>query len=272
MIDHPVSPHHFVATLTRYRDLIGRLVRRDFSAKYRGSMLGVVWAVVTPLLMVTVFVFVFGVVFQARWGSESMPRASFTVTFLLGMMVHGIFAEALARAPSAVLGNPAYVKKVVFPLEILPVVIVLNALVSAAIGLTIVLIIHLLLSGTVEPTLVLLPLVLAPYVLTVLGFVYFVGSIGVYFRDISHIIGLVTLASMFMAPIFYPIAAVPEAFRTLLYLNPLTFPVEQARAVALYGQAPDWLGLGIYTAVGVAFAWLGFAWFQKTRRGFADVV
>jgi homopolymeric O-antigen transport system permease protein len=272
MINHPISPHHFVAILGRYRDLIGRLVVREFSAKYRGSMLGVIWAVVTPLMMVTVFVFVFGVVFQARWGSESTPKASFTVTFLLGMMVHGIFAEALARAPSAVLGNPAYVKKVVFPLEILPVVIVLNALVTAAIGLAIVLIIHLVLSGTVEPTLPLLPLVLAPFVLMVLGLVYFVGSIGVYFRDVSQIIGLVTLASMFMAPIFYPIAAVPEAFRTLLYLNPLTFPVEQARGVALYGQAPDWSGLAIYTAAGAGLAWLGYAWFQKTRKGFADVI
>lgn len=272
MIDHPTSLHHFVATLARYSDLIGRLVRRDFSAKYRGSMLGVIWAVVTPLLMVTVFVFVFGVVFQARWGSESTPTASFTVTFLLGMMVHGIFAEALARAPSTVLGNPAYVKKVVFPLEILPVVIVLNAVISATIGLAIVLILHLALSGAVQPTLVLIPFVLAPFVLTILGLVYFVSSIGVYFRDISHIIGLVTLASMFMAPIFYPIAAVPEAFRTLLYLNPITFPVEQTRAVALYGQAPNWQGLAIYTAVGVLFAWLGYVWFQKTRKGFADVV
>ena len=105
-----------------------------------------------------------------------------------------------------------------------------------------------------------------------LGLVYIVGSIGVYFRDVSQIIGLVTLASMFMAPIFYPIAAVPDAFRTLLYLNPLTFPVEQARAVALYGQAPDWWGLALYTAAGATLAWLGFAWFQKTRKGFADVI
>src|SRR5262249_24539212 len=254
------------------RDLIGRLVMRDFTAKYRGSMLGVLWAVVTPVLMVTVFVFVFGVVFQSRWGTESTPKASFTVTLLVGMMVHGILAEALSRAPSAVLGNPAYVKKVVFPLEILPVVIVANALVTAGIGLAIVLIIHLLVSGTFEPTVLLLPLVLAPFVLAVLGLVYFVGSIGVYFRDISHIIGLVTLGSMFLAPIFYPISAVPEAFRHLLYLNPLTFPVEQARAVALYGEIPDLPGLATYTVVGVMLAWLGYAWFQKTRKGFADVV
>jgi len=272
MIDHPISPHHFAKMLARYWDLIGQLVIRDFSARYRGSMLGVLWAVVTPLLMATVFVFVFGVVFQARWGGESSPKASFTVTFLLGMMVHGIFAEALGRAPATVLGNPAYVKKVVFPLEILPVVVVLNALITAAIGLAVVLVIHVMLSGNLEPTIPLLPLVLAPFVLTVLGLVYFVGSIGVYIRDMSQIVGFVTLASMFMAPIFYPIAAVPDPYRKLLYLNPLTFPVEQARAVALYGQAPDWLGLAIYTGVGVGLAWLGYAWFQKTRKGFADVV
>src|SRR5262245_66354166 len=114
MIDHPISPHHFAKMLARYWDLIGQLVIRDFSARYRGSMLGVLWAVVTPLLMATVFVFVFGVVFQARWGGESRPKASFTVTFLLGMMVHGIFAGARGCAPATVLGNAYYAKRCVY--------------------------------------------------------------------------------------------------------------------------------------------------------------
>ena len=162
MIEHSVTPGSLLAALARHRELISRLVMREFSAKYRGSMFGAVWAVVTPLTMALVFVFVFGTVFRARWGGDAEPKAAFTVMFLVGMTMHGIFAEALARAPHSIVSNPAYVKKVVFPLEILPVTVVLNALVTAAIGLGIVLVIHLALSGTGSPTLPLLPIVLAP--------------------------------------------------------------------------------------------------------------
>nr|WP_249792369.1 ABC transporter permease [Bradyrhizobium sp. BRP22] len=261
-----------IRTFVQYRGLIGKLVLREFAAKYRGSLGGVVWAVLTPLIMVAIFVFVFGIVFQARWGVEEAQKATFTVTLLVGMVVHGLFAEALSRSPTVVVGNPSYVKKVVFPLEILPVVVVLNALISALIGLAIVVLVHFALSGVLSPTLPLLPLVLCPFLMAVLGIVYFLSSIGVFFRDLLQIIGLLTMATMFMAPIFYPTSAVPYPYRTLLYLNPLTFAVEQARAVALYGQAPNWEGLLIFALAGLTSFWLGYAWFQKTRKGFADVL
>ncbi|PIT00986.1 hypothetical protein TSA1_09615 [Bradyrhizobium nitroreducens] len=270
MIDHPISPRCMIGTLLSYRGLIKRLVARDFAARYRGSVMGVVWAVLTPLIMAAVYLFVFGIVFQSRWGAEQ--QGTFTVTLLVGLVVHGVFAEALSRAPTIVLGNPSYVKKVVFPLEILPIVAVLNALVTAAIGLTIVITIHFALSGRLSPTLPLLPAVLLPLLLAVLGLVYLLSSVGVFFRDLLQIVGLVVTASMFLAPIFYPISAVPDPYRTLLYLNPLTFAVEQARAVVLYGKAPDWLGLTVFTVAGATSAWLGYAWFQRTRRGFADVM
>ncbi|WP_164940694.1 ABC transporter permease [Bradyrhizobium zhanjiangense] len=272
MLDHSISPRRMVGTLLSYRGLIGRLLVREFSAKYRGSIMGVLWAVVTPLVMALVFLFVFGVVFQSRWGVEQAQKATFTVTLLIGMVVHGIFSEALSRSPTIVLGNPSFVKKVVFPLEILPIVAVLNALVTASIGLAIVVIVHFAMSGTFSPTLPLLPLVLLPYLLAVLGLVYFLSSVGVYLRDLMQLTGLITMASMFMTPIFYPITAVPEPYRTVLYLNPVTFAVEQARGVALYGEPPDWQGLAIFTLAGAALAWLGYAWFQKTRKGFADVL
>lgn len=272
MDDHSISPHRMVRTLLSYRGLIGRLLVREFAAKYRGSVMGVLWAVVTPLVMVLVFMFVFGVVFQSRWGVEQAQKATFTVTLLIGMVVHGVFSEALSRSPTIVLGNPSYVKKVVFPLEILPIVVVLNALITASIGLAIVVAVHFAVSGALSPTLPLLPFVLLPLVLAILGLVYFVSSIGVYVRDLVQMIGLITMASMFMTPIFYPITAVPEPYRTFLYINPITFAVEQARAVTLYGEMPDWQGLAIFTLAGAALAWLGYAWFQKTRKGFADVL
>ncbi|MEZ2146354.1 ABC transporter permease [Bradyrhizobium sp. DN5] len=272
MLDHSISPHGMIGTVFRYRGLIRRLVVREFTAKYRGSIMGVLWAVLTPLAMVLVFLFVFGVVFQSRWGVEQAQKATFTVTLLIGMVVHGLFSEALSRSPTILLGNPSFVKKVVFPLEILPIVVVLNALITASIGLVIVVTVHFAMSGTLSPTLPLLPFVLVPFLLAVLGLVYFLSSLGVYLRDLVQMIGLITMASMFMTPIFYPITAVPEPYRTVLYLNPVTFAVEQARAVTLYGELPDWEGLAIFTMAGAALAWLGYAWFQKTRKGFADVL
>ena len=209
-------------------------------------MFGIVWAIINPILTVLIFSFVFGVVFQARWGIEATSNGEFVIIVLLGMIVHGIFAESLGRAPTLIVGQPAYVKKVVFPLEILPIVAVLHALLNAAIGFTVVVIAYLTMTGHIEATVLLLPIVLLPYVLLIIGVVLFASAIGVYLRDLAQIVNVITMIALFLAPIFYPISAVPERYQLLLYLNPLTFTVEQARNVALFGNIPNWTGLTIY--------------------------
>jgi lipopolysaccharide transport system permease protein len=269
---HSISLLKWVGTLIRNRNLIKQLVVREFAAKYRGSFLGMGWAILSPLLTALVFVFVFGTVFQSRWGGDSRPEASFTVILLAGIILHGLFSECLARAPSAIVSNPTYVKKVVFPIEILPVVIVLNSLVTATIGTIIVLVLHLFTHGTISFTVLLLPIVFLPFAVMVLGIVYFLCALGVYFRDLMQAIGLVTMASMFISPVLYPTSTVPLAYRSFLYLNPLTLPVEQTRDLALYGFSPNLTGLAVYSLVAILLLWLGFAWFQKTRNGFADVL
>jgi lipopolysaccharide transport system permease protein len=269
---HSASLPNYLATITRYRDLISQLVRREFSTRYRGSMLGVLWAVVNPILTVLIFSFLFGTIFKARWGSEPSSNGTFVIIALVGMIIHGIFAESLGQAPNVILGRPSYVKKVVFPLEILPIVTVVTALLNAAATMTVVLAANGILNGSMPITVLLLPVVLVPFIFLVGGVVLFVSAIGVYLRDLAQIVNFLTMATLFLAPVFYPISVVPANYRFLLYLNPLTFIIEQSREVALFGHLPDWSGLTIYSVIAFAFAWAGFWWFQRSRKGFADVV
>ncbi len=268
---HSASFSSCCTTAMRHRDLIGQLTLREFRTRYRGSVLGIVWAVITPLATVLVFLFVFGVIFHARWGTAPNSTAEFVIIVLFGTVIHGAFAETLGRAPQLILGQPAYVKRVVFPLEIVPLVAVAQAFINATIALMIVLGAAAIVRG-VAPTALWLPLILAPYFLFLVGMAFFVSATAVYLRDLSHVAGFVTTGALFLAPIFYPISAVPDPYRRLLYANPLTFAVEQARSVTLFGQSPDWPGLAIYASVALATAWLGYAWFQRIRHGFADVM
>lgn len=272
MTSHSTSLTSFALTLWRYWNLISRLIGREFSARYRGSLLGVVWAILTPLLTVLVFTFVFSVVFKTKWGVHTASNGSFVVILLLGLTINNIFAESISRAPTVIVSNLSYVKKVVFPLEVLPVVVVIGSLVNASFALAVVIIANFFITGVVHPTLLFLPLVLAPYLLLVVGVTMFFSSIGVFIRDLGQVVGLLVTILLFMTPIFYPLSSVPEPYRRLLYLNPLTFTVEQARGVALFGLAPDWAGISLYSAGAVAVLAAGLFWFQRTRNGFADVM
>ncbi|WP_141740106.1 ABC transporter permease [Bosea sp. BIWAKO-01] len=259
--------------LRRTTELTLRLTMRDFEARYRGSILGVGWAFLTPLLTALIFTFVFSSVFQARWGTgRDGVDANFTLILLVGVLLHSMLAETLNRAAGLILAHSSYVKKVVFPLGTLPVVVVLGALITAAFGLLIVILGHALYSGRVEATAPLFILIIIPYLLLLLASAYVLSALGVYLRDIGQIVSFVVTASMFLTPIFYPISSVPPSFRTLMQLNPLTIVVEETRSVLLFGQAPNWQAL--------AFLWMGALvalpaaiWvFNRLRAGFADVL
>lgn len=263
----------FARTLLRNRRLIFQLARREVLGRYRGSLIGLAWSFITPLLMLAIYTFVFSTVFQARWGSgEEERRIDFAIVLFLGLIVHGIFAECINRAPQLIISNASYVKKVVFPLEIMPWVAMSSALFHAAACLLVLLAAQLLASGTLPWTWLLLPLVLAPLVLATMGIAWLLAALGVYVRDISQATSLVTSVLLFLSPVFYPVAALPASFRPYLLLNPLTFIIEQAREVAIWGRLPDWTGLLVYSLISLLLAWLGFWLFQKMRRGFADVL
>lgn len=266
------SPVEMFASLWRNRELIKASAKREVLGRYRGSFLGLLWSFFNPLFMLAVYTFVFSVVFQARWNVESDSKTEFALVLFAGLIVFNLFGETVNRAPSLVVSNPNYVKKVVFPLEILPVVCMLSALFHGLISLGVWLLAHLLFFGLPHATVFYLPLVLLPFCLFLMGLSWALASLGVFLRDVSQFIGLLMTALMFLSPIFYPATALPEEYRQILYLNPLTTVVEQTRDVLFWGKTPDLFTLGIYCVVTLGIASLGFAWFQKTRKGFADVL
>jgi len=267
------TPIAMFTSLWHNRRLIWQMTRREIAARYRGSVIGLAWSFINPLLMLTVYTFVFSVVFKARWGTDqNESRTDFAIILFTGLIVFSLFAEIINRSPMQIVSNANYVKKVVFPLEILSWVslgsVLFHSLVSLAILLTAQLIINLSLPWTV----VLFPLVLLPLIFISLGAAWFLAALGVYIRDIGQITAVFTTVLMFTSAVFYPISALPEAYQTWLQLNPLVLIIAESRKVLIFGSLPDWSRLGVSLLIGLMIAFAGFWWFQKTRKGFADVL
>jgi len=248
------------------------MIKREVVGRYRGSILGLLWSFFNPILMLTIYTFVFSVVFKARWGNGGESKFEFALILFSGLIVFNLFAECVNRAPSLITGNVNYVKKVVFPLEILPLITMGAALFHGVISLIVLVIFYGLLTGSLPWTLIFAPFVIAPLVLMTLGLSWFLASFGVYVRDIAQAIGMLTTILLFMSPIFYPVSALPEKYRIFIYLNPLTFIIEQIRDVLILGKVPSWSGWCLTMLLGISMAWLGLGWFQRTRKGFADIL
>lgn len=235
--------------------------------------MGIAWSFFNPLLMLIIYTFVFSVVFKARWGiSGSESKADFAIILFVGMIVHGLFSESVNRAPGLILSNVNYVKKVIFPLEVLPWVAFGSALFHTIISILVLLLIQIVLTHQLPWTAVLFPFILLPLIFATMGFAWFLAALGVYIRDISQITVMFTSVLLFVSPVFYPVASLPERYQGWLQLNPLTFIIEEGRNTLIFGQLPDLSAWVIRVIVGVLIAWVGFAWFQKTRKGFADVL
>lgn len=268
-----ISPKEMAASLWRNRGLVKAMAQREVVGRYRGSFMGIAWSFFNPLLMLIIYTFVFSVVFKARWGIGGQEsKIDFAIMLFIGMIIHGLFAECINRAPALILSNVNYVKKVLFPLEILPWVAFLSALFHGAVSLLILLAVVLIFMGHIPFTALLFPVVLLPLVLATIGFAWFLSSLGVFIRDIGQITGIITTVLLFISGVFFPISSLPEPYRTWLILNPLAVIIEEGRNVLILGKLPDPALWCIMMAMGLLVAWAGFAWFQKTRRGFADVL
>ena len=267
----PTSLTSLAKSLWRNRQLIGQMTKREVVGRYKGSVMGLAWSFFNPVFMLVVYTFVFSVIFKSRWGGDD-SRTLFAVVLFVGMIVLGLFSEVVNRAPSLILSNVNYVKKVVFPIEILPVIAMGAALFHSLIGLGVLLVAFILYNGYLHWTVIFMPLVLLPLVIVTLGISWMLAALGVFLRDVGQTIGIITTVLMFLSPVFYPVTAVPEKFRPFIMANPLTFIIEQAREVLIWGHTPSWIGLGIYTLAAIVIAWAGYALFQKTRKGFADVL
>lgn len=269
----PISPRALVSNLWQYRRLILQMAGREVAGRYKGSVMGLLWSFLTPLFMLAVYTFVFSVVFKARWTtSADESKGDFAVLLFAGMIVHGLFAEVLNRAPTLILANVNYVKKVVFPLEILPVISMCTALFHSAVSLLVLVCAIVFVNGEFHATMLLVPLVVLPYILFVQGLAWVLASLGVYLRDVGQTIGIITMIMLFMSPVFFPVSSLPVEMRPLMEANPLTFIIEQVREVLIWGRLPDWMGLARYSVMSLITVWVGYAWFQRTRKGFADVL
>ncbi|MET1117197.1 MAG: ABC transporter permease [Comamonas sp.] len=268
-----ISPLSAMRSMVVNRSLIYSLAKREVLGRYRGSALGLAWSFFNPVLMLTVYTFFFAVVFKSRWGtSGSDSKTEFAVILFVGMIIHGLFAEIINRAPRLIIDNVNYVKKVVFPVEVLPAVSICVALFHAVVSLVVLLLAFLVFNGFLQWTAIFAPLVILPLVILSFGVSWFLASLGVYLRDVSQTIGLLTAVLLFLSPVFYPISSLPENIRPWIMANPLTFIIEQSREVLIWGRLPDFSGLAIYAAIAMVIAWVGYAWFQKTKGGFADVL
>lgn len=272
MRNFSISPKEMIISFWRNRKLIKTLVKREVVGRYRGSVMGMMWSFFNPILMLAVYTFVFSVVFKARWNVGSDSKTEFALVLFAGLLVFNLFSECINRSPILILANANYVKKVVFPLEILPWVTLGTAMFHMIISFMVWLIFYIVFFGQPQLTILFFPIILLPLLLITMGISWLLASLGVYLRDVAQIMGIVTTTLMFLSPLFYPLSSLPENYQELLRLNPLTTILEQSRAALIWGQLPDMINLGINITVALVISWLGFAWFQKTRKGFADVL
>jgi lipopolysaccharide transport system permease protein len=267
-----VSPFAPFADLWRNRALLLALTRREIEGRYRGSALGMLWSLATPLLTLAVYTFVFSVIFQVKWGTSGQGHGEFALVAFAGLLVFTAFADPVGRAPTLVLAQANMVKKVVFPVQVLAAVALGATLFQLLIGTGVLLFIGLLLGFIPGATVLAFPAVVVPLALGTLGVTWALAAVGVYFRDLGQVVGLLVTLLMFLIPIFYPASAVPESFRPFIAWNPLAVLVEQARATLLWGQWPDWTALLVVGLLGWLLAWGGYLAFMKLRRGFSDVL
>ena len=272
----PLSLTSFIKSLIFNWNLIIQITKRDVVGRYRGSFIGIGWSFLNPLLMLCVFTFVFSVVFNAKWGvameGQDEGKGFFAIVLFVGLIIHGFFSEIITRSPSVIISNVNYVKKVIFPLEILPVTALFSALFHMAISLTVWFFVYVIFVGLPSWHVIYFPVVIAPLVILAFSVSYFLASLGVFLRDIGQTMGLVSTVLLFLSPIFFPVERLPEAYQTFFMLNPLTFIIQEARGVLIWQQTPNFFGIFVYLITAIVLFLLGYAWFQKTRRGFSDVL
>lgn len=257
----------------RHRILLRRVSQQDLSARYKDSLLGPVWAVLVPLAQLVVFTFVFGTIMPSRWGSPSQGTLDLPLNLFAGILIHAVFAEVVTRSTTILGENAAYIKRVVFPVEILPLSIIISAFVNMLVSLSLLVLALAIGHGGFAPASILLtPLILLPLMIMLCGLSWFVSATTVYLPDFRHAVSPVVTLLMFLSPVLFPLSSIPQGYRFLVYMNPITVPVEQLRAVLIRAELPDFWLLGQYAAIALVVAWLGYVWFGILRRGFADVI
>lgn len=269
---HSGSPIALAVSLKHNMRLIIDMAKKELATRYQGTFLGLIWSVCTPLILLGIYTLVFSTVFQARWEGGGDSQATFATWLFVGLIIHALFMECIAKAPNLVLNNPNFVKKVVFPIELLPVISLATAVCQATVSYLVLLAVHYLISGHIQTTALLFPILLIPLLFVILGVSWLMAAFSVFLRDIGQLTGFISMAFLFLSPIFYPVSALPKAMQAYIYINPLTFFVEESRKIIFLGDSFDYILWSVYLSIGLLLAWIGYFVFQRLRNGFADVI
>jgi len=256
----------------RHRALIAHLAGRRLQARHRGSLLGPAWLLLQPALLLGIYTLVFSLLFEAKWGTLLGGRGEFGLFLFSGVLLYSIFSESVNAAPGLMLENERYITQIRFPIEILPWVSLVASFYFFFFGALVLLFFHCLLLGLPPVGWLVLPAILLPIALLTLGVTWFLSAVGVYFRDLSQITVMFTTALLFLSPVFYPASRIPDSLRAVYEMNPFAILLEASKHLLFFGDAPDWRGVAIVGAISFAVAGAGYAWFMRTKRGFADVV
>lgn len=256
----------------RNKGLVGQFVKRETISRYKGSYLGFMWTILTPLMMLVVYTFVYSEVFKSRWNEGSSNKLEFAVIIFCGITTYTLFSEVVSRAPFLILSNTNYVKKVIFPLELFPIISVGSALVNAGVNFSLIIIYSIFVTGTISWTVLMLPIIIIPLLLFSLGLSWLLSALGVFLRDIGQMIGIIIQALMLLSPIFYSLDVIPQDFRWFYYLNPITYFVGDIRGIMIWGELPDFNVFSAELLVSLVICITGFIFFRKTKHGFADVL
>lgn len=258
--------------LWQHRRLVVRLTRREIEARHRGSVLGLLWTLLVPLFLLAVYAFVFSVIFEPRWRLPPGGRGNFALLLFSGLIVFSVFAESVTRAPGLVLENVSYVKRVVFPLEVLPWVSLAVAAFTGLMSSVVLGASYAVTVGLPPLSILWLPVCFVPMVFFTVGLGWLLSGLGVYLRDLRPLVGVLVSALYFLSPVFYPLTAIPEQYRPVLALNPLAVVLEGSKAALFYGVRPNVRLLALMSVLCFLFAWAAHAAFRRLRPGFADVV
>lgn len=260
------------ACVWQHRQLLHRLIERDIAERFRGSVLGKFWAALLPLAMLAIYTLVFGMIIQPRWQGAVQGPWEVALRYFAGLIVFDFFIECVSRAPALMLGHVTYIKKILFPVELLAWMVLGSAAFRFIMGSILLLTFYIALNGVPPASAMAIPLLVLPLALFAVGFVWFLSAIGVFLRDTGHVVVAITPAIMFLSPIFFPVAVIPAQFQVFFYANPLTLALENVRAALFAGSVPVAPSFIAYCLSGWAFAWLGYLCFVKLRPGFADVM
>jgi lipopolysaccharide transport system permease protein len=269
---YSTSIFSFVRSLYLNQELIWQLTKRNIIGKYKGSILGFLWSFLNPLVMLCIYTFAFSLVFKSKWGLQNESTGDFALILFASLTIFNLFGDVLRESPTIVSNQPNFVKKVVFPLEVLPVVSLITAFIHSLFSLTVFFVFFAFTHSEISLSMLYLPFIFVPLLFISLGTSYFFSAVGVYLKDIGYIMGHIVTILLFTSPVFFSLERIPENFRAFIFLNPIAYILESARNVMVFGKSPDFLILGIYTLLGIFVFWFGYFWFQRTRIGFADVL